>query len=85
LQLIRVPSVDRGHLTVELDPGDREHSLHSACARTSLGEEPAVRSGGEHPMQDRAVSPPVQTMSDDDYVKFKNDLGLAPIDRSGSW
>jgi hypothetical protein len=36
-------------------------------------------------MQDRAVSPPVQTMSDDDYVKFKNDLGLAPIDRSGSW
>ncbi len=36
-------------------------------------------------MQDRAISPPVQTMSDDDYVKFKNDLGLAPIDRSGSW
>jgi len=24
-------------------------------------------------------------MSDDDYVKFKNSLGLAPIDRSGSW
>ncbi len=30
-------------------------------------------------MQDREVSPPVQTMSDDDYVKFKNDLGLAEI------
>ena len=36
-------------------------------------------------MQNREVSPSVQTMSDDDYVKFKNDLGLAPIDRSGSW
>ncbi len=56
-----------------------------AYAHTSLGEESAVRSGGEHPMQDREVSPPVQTMSDDDYVKFKNDLGLAPIDGSGSW
>ena len=30
-------------------------------------------------MQDREVSPPVQTLSDDDYVKFKNDLGLAEI------
>jgi hypothetical protein len=36
-------------------------------------------------MQDREVSPSLQTMSNDDYVKFKNDLGLAPIDRSGSW
>jgi hypothetical protein len=36
-------------------------------------------------MQDREVTPSVQTMSDDDYVKFKNDLGLAPIDGSGSW
>jgi hypothetical protein len=36
-------------------------------------------------MQDQEVSPPVQTMSDDDYVKFKNDLGLAPVDTSGSW
>ncbi len=59
--------------------------MHPAYARTSLGEEPAVRSGGERPMQDQEVSPPVQAMSDDDYVKFKNDLGLAPIDRSGSW
>ncbi len=59
--------------------------MHPACAHTYLGEEPAIRSGGEHPMQDREVLPSVQTMSDDDYVKFKNDLGLAPIDRSGSW
>jgi hypothetical protein len=36
-------------------------------------------------MQDREVLPSVQTMSDDDYEKVKNDLGLAPIDRSGSW
>ncbi len=36
-------------------------------------------------MQDREVLPSVQTMNDDDYVKFKTDLGLAPIDRSGSW
>ncbi len=36
-------------------------------------------------MQDREVSPPVQTMSDDDYVKFKNDRGRAPIDRRGNW
>jgi hypothetical protein len=36
-------------------------------------------------MQDREASPSVQAMSDDDYVKFKNDLGLAPIGRSGSW
>ena len=74
-----------GHLAGELDPGDREHALHLAYAHTYLGKEPAVRSGGEHPMQDRVVARPVQTMSDGDYVKFKNDLGLAPIDRSGSW
>jgi hypothetical protein len=24
-------------------------------------------------------------MSNDDYLKLKNDLGLAPIDRNGSW
>ena len=35
-------------------------------------------------MQDREVSAPVQTVSDDDYVKFENDLGLAPIDGSRS-
>jgi hypothetical protein len=35
-------------------------------------------------MQDREVSPPVQTISDDDYVRFKSYLGLASIDRSRS-
>ena len=70
---------------MELEPGGREHSSHPAYAHTSLGEEPTVRSGVEHPMQDREVSPPVQTMSDDDYVTFKNDLGLAPNGGRGSW
>ncbi len=80
-----MPNAIGGHPAVELDPGDREHSLHPACAHTFLGAEPVVRSGGEHPMQDREVSPAVQAMRDDDYVMSKNGPGLAPIDRSGSW
>jgi hypothetical protein len=36
-------------------------------------------------MQDWEVSPPVPAMSDDDCVKFQTDLGLASIDRRGSW